>query len=111
MTEFEKFITSDEYKKIDNLINNWQWNEAVKLIFKAGQNHPEWIPVTERLPTENDDIEYVPGLETVNVFVSDGKHRDIGCFVLKKKCFTDPCGYMVDVEVKNIIAWQPLSKV
>jgi hypothetical protein len=88
--------------------------QDIKNAFEAGMNAEKtkhrWIPVTERLPTEEDDTEYIPNLETVNVFVSDGKHRDIGCFDLKEKCFIDPCDYLVDVELQNIVAWQPLPE-
>lgn len=102
-------ITSINNKELSSDI------ELVKIAFEAGQkaeqDRNKWISVEENLPTEKDDTEYIPNLKTVNVFVSDGKHRGIGCFDLKEKCFIDPCDYLEDVELENIIAWQQLPKV
>jgi hypothetical protein len=98
MTEFEKFIASDEYKKIDALINNWQWNDVVKKIFEAGQRHPEWIPVTEK-PWY--------GHQT---FVSVKLDNDI---VRPALFHPEPSYVMFTYEghtISGVVAWQPLPK-
>ena len=59
MTEFEKWKQKSKLYKVlkrdIQLYGSANCSEGdLQAIFEIGQKHPEWIPVTERLPTEND---------------------------------------------------------
>jgi len=121
MTEFEKWKQESKLYKILSrdiqLYGSANCNEGdLQAIFEAGQKHPEWILVTERLPTEIDgkteiisehdfgwgdiDEDFI-GDTVIQCLTTDGKVAHENMYDITKKIFTSD---------RVVIAWQPLPE-
>lgn len=75
--------------------------EAVEIAIQALSAQPEqrWVPVTERLP-ENDDWQIITVLDECG-----DTYSDFGWYLKAAKCWT-----IYAEQIANVIAWMPLPK-
>jgi len=85
MTEFEKWKRDMHGEDIGSILDEdplqslsiKDANTRIqKEAFKAGQHHPEWVPVTERLPKTSKDY-LVKTLTKDNVFIVEKIFYDV----------------------------------
>ena len=93
---------SDVYKAVDDWLAGRVPNLNIKAIPSADRPQGEWIPCSERLPT-NDDWVIVSVLDEVGD--TPYRYSDFGWYFDRAKC------WIVESEQRtDVVAWMPLPK-
>lgn len=104
----------------DELVNEEYWQELMEMAITALQNHPVWIPVSERLPEERDSFfakfkgtdkwkngmfEKTSSKVIVTVCSDDGSRRTTTANTIDGRWKTD-----IILRGDEVIAWMPLPE-
>jgi hypothetical protein len=123
MTVFEEWLKDNPEKKYmgvnvrqlqDKTISGalYDISDNLKEAFEAGRKHPEWIPVTERLPIKNDSTQDTKfnSSNSIKLLVAIGNNVFISFFCLEDNQFyTDIlCSELFPLDIEK---WHPLPEV